>query len=108
MRMVGVLIFDPELASHRHVETSFCGEHFDSSTQAALSYIGGMAGYVYSKPTYRWKGLSLVPIYVEIQDYDSVRDLFVRTSVEIDDNPWGPKVSTIVLTPAEVWRSLKN
>lgn len=96
-------LFDPGTRSHRLVETGFCKEQFDSQRMLVITQIsGGMAGLIYAIRHYRWDGLDPVPVYVEAQDYDPARKLFIRTRVTNIDHVGGPTVTSDILTPDDV------
>jgi len=95
-------LYDPSLGEHRYVVTSFCRESFDPEKRQVTTFVsGGMVGRIYEKRRYRWHGFRLVTTYLERQDYDGTRDLFVRTTVSFDE-PDRPVVRTELLTPEQV------
>ncbi len=96
-------IFDEALGKHRLVETSFCKEEFDAATRVVKTRVsGGMAGDIYVIRYFRWDGLELVPTFAEKQDYDSRREIFIRTRVTNIDKVGGPSIVAEVLTPEQI------
>ena len=96
-------LFDPDAQSYRLVETGFCKERFDSQRKLVTTRVnGGMAGLIHAIRQFRWEGLELVPVYVEKQDYDPARKLFIRTRVTNIDRAGGPTVTSEILTPDAV------
>ena len=96
-------LYDVSSGQHRFVETAFCGEVFDPVEKLVKTYVsGGMAGYVYAIRHFRWEGLKPVAVFVETQDYDEARDLFIRTKLWNLDGLAGPSASSTVLTREEV------
>jgi len=102
-------LFDESIGEHRFVETSFCREEFDPSNKLVETYVsGGMVGRIYTIRHFRWNGLSLVPIFVEKQDYDEERELFIRTRVTNFAALAGPTVVSEILTPDEMEADLEK
>ena len=95
-------IYDPSVSQHRSVETSLCKEQFDAERKLVRSEVsGGMAGLIYAIRHFRWDGFTLVAVSAEKQDYDSERNLFIRTHVTNVDATSGPTVVARILTPEE-------
>jgi hypothetical protein len=96
-------IYDDSTSQHRFVETSLCKKQFDADHKLVRSEIsGGMAGAIYAIRCFRWEGFSLVATRAEKQDYDSDRNLFIRTEVTNIDSICGPTETSQILTPDEV------
>ena len=96
-------IYEVLSRQHRPVETAFCGEVFDPVDKLVKTYVsGGMAGYLYTIRHFRWVGLKPVAVYVEAQDYDESRDLFIRTKIWNLNGLAGPSASSAIQTRAEV------
>jgi hypothetical protein len=99
-------LYDVEADDYRLVETALCKEQFDSEQELVLTRVnGGMAGLIYTIRHFRWVGFELMPIFVETQNFDEERRLFVRTRVTNIDSLSGPSVSAEILTPSEVGAS---
>jgi hypothetical protein len=95
-------IYDPSVSQHRSVETSLCKEQFDAERKLVRSEVsGGMAGLIYAIRYFRWDGFTLVAVSAENRDYDSERNLFIRTQVTNIDSISGPTVVARILTPEE-------
>lgn len=102
-------IYDVSSGQHRAVETAFCGEVFDPVEKLVKTYVGGgMAGYLYAVRHFRWEGLKPVTVFVETQDYDEGRDLFIRTKISNLDGLAGPSASSILLTREELTTEFEN
>ena len=96
-------IFDVSIGHHRAVEASFCKEDFDSvKSWSRPGSTVGMAGQIYAIRHFRWEGFRLVPVFVEAQEYDAARHVFIRTKVSELDTLGGPSVSSSLLTRDEV------
>jgi hypothetical protein len=95
-------IYDPSVSQHRSVETSLCKEQFDAERKLVRSEVsGGMAGLIYAIRYFRWDAFTLVAVSAEKQDYDSERNLFIRTQVTNIDSISGPTVVARILRPEE-------
>ena len=96
-------LYDISSREHRAVETAFCGETFDPVEKLVRTYLsGGMAGYVYTVRHFRWEGLKPIAVFVETQNYDGSRDLFIRTRIWNMDGLSGPSTESKLLTREEV------
>jgi hypothetical protein len=96
-------LYDASSGQHRAVDTAFCGEVFEAAEELVKTYSsGGMAGYLFSIRHFRWEGVKPVAVFVETQEYDEARDVFIRTRIWNLDALGGPSASTTLLTRDEV------